>query len=117
VRIEQDSNFGFLFFRLIIALDIIGIIIQLVAGAVGGNAAGAALKDKSLGGTGNSIAGAIGGIVVAQVIHRLTGVAVAPDAAAAASSGLDIGTIIKDLIASGAGGAILTAIIGMIKNR
>jgi hypothetical protein len=117
VRIEQDSNFGFLFFRLIIALDIIGIIIQLVAGAVGGNAAGAALKDKSLGGTGNSIAGAIGGIVVAQVIQRLTGVAVTPDAAAAASSGLDIGTIIKDLIASGAGGAILTAIIGMIKNR
>jgi hypothetical protein len=117
LRIEQDSNFGFLFFREVLALNIIGIIIQLIAGAVGGNAAGAALKDKSLGGTGNSIAGAIGGIVVAQVIQRLTGVAVTPDAAAAASSSLDIGTIIKDLIASGAGGAILTAIIGMIKNR
>jgi hypothetical protein len=40
-----------------------------------------------------------------------------PDAAAATTSGLDIGMIIKDLIASGAGGAILTAIVGAIKNR
>jgi len=98
-------------------MDIIGIIIQLIAGAAGGNGAGAVLKDKSLGTTGNSIAGAVGGIIVAQIIQRLTGVAVAPDAAAAATSGLDIGMIIKELIASGVGGAILTAIVGAIKNR
>ena len=98
-------------------MDIIGLIIQLIAGAAGGNAAGAVLKGKSLGGAGNSIAGAIGGIIVAQIIQRLTGVAVAPDAAAAAASGLDIGMIIKEVIASGAGGAILTAIVGAIKNR
>ena len=34
-------------------MDIVSIIIQLVVGALGGNAAGAALKDKSLGGTGS----------------------------------------------------------------
>ena len=96
---------------------IIGLIIQLIAGAAGGNGAGAVFKDKSLGTTGNSIAGAIGGVVVAQIIQRLTGVAVAPDAAAAVASGLDIGTIIKGVISSGVGGAILTAIVGMIKNR
>jgi hypothetical protein len=56
-------------------------------------------------------------MIVAQIIERLTDVAVAPDAAAATTSGLDIGIIIKDLIASGAGGAILTAIVGAIKNR
>ena len=96
---------------------IIGLIIQLIAGVAGGNGAGAVFKDKSLGTTGNSIAGAIGGVVVAQIIQRLTGVAVAPDAAAAVASGLDIGTIIKGVISSGVGGAILTAIVGMIKNR
>jgi uncharacterized membrane protein YeaQ/YmgE (transglycosylase-associated protein family) len=96
---------------------IIGLIIQLVAGALGGNAAGAVLKDKSLGSTGNSIAGAIGGVILAQIVQRLTGVAVSPDAAAAVTSSLDIGTIIKGLISSGVGGAILTAIVGMIKNR
>ena len=40
---------------------IINLIIQLIAGAVGGNAAGAALKDLDLGKLGNTIAGALGG--------------------------------------------------------
>lgn len=57
-------------------MDIVSIIIQLVVGALGGNAAGAALKDKSLVGTGNSIAGAIGGLVLGQIVERLTGGAV-----------------------------------------
>ena len=96
---------------------IIGLIIQLIAGAAGGNGAGAVLKDKSLGSTGNSIAGAIGGVILAQIVQRLTGVAVSPDAAAAVTSGLDIGSIIKEVISSGIGGAVLTAIVGMVKGR
>ena len=96
---------------------IIGLIIQLIAGAAGGNGAGAVLKDKSLGSTGNSIAGAIGGVILAQIVQRLTGVAVSPDAAAAVTSSLDIGSIIKGVISSGIGGAVLTAIIGMVKGR
>ena len=40
---------------------IIGLIIQLSSGAVGGNVAGAALKQYNLGTLGNSIAGIIGG--------------------------------------------------------
>jgi uncharacterized membrane protein YeaQ/YmgE (transglycosylase-associated protein family) len=96
-------------------MDIVSIIIQLVVGALGGNAAGTALKEKSLGGTGNSIAGAIGGLVLGQIVERLTGGAV--PAEAIASSGLDIGSLITNVISSGAGGAILTAIVAMIKNR
>ena len=41
---------------------IINIVIQLIAGAIGGNAAGVAAKDVSLGTGGNTIAGALGGI-------------------------------------------------------
>jgi hypothetical protein len=41
---------------------IINLIIQLVAGVAGGNAAGAALKNYDLGTLGNTIAGAIGGL-------------------------------------------------------
>ena len=81
----------------------------------GGNAAGKALPKFSLGTTGNSIAGAIGGVILAQIIQRVTGTAVAPDAAAA--SGMDIGTIIKFIITSGIGGGLLAAVVGMIKNR
>ena len=40
---------------------IIGLIIQLISGAVGGNVAGAAMKQYNLGTIGNSIAGLIGG--------------------------------------------------------
>jgi hypothetical protein len=37
---------------------LINLVIQLIAGVVGGNAAGAALKDYNLGNIGNTIAGA-----------------------------------------------------------
>jgi hypothetical protein len=40
---------------------LINLIIQIVAGAIGGNVAGGASKDLSLGTAGNTIAGAIGG--------------------------------------------------------
>ena len=46
---------------------VIGLIIQLISGAVGGNIAGAAMNQYSLGTVGNSIAGLIGGGVGAQI--------------------------------------------------
>lgn len=52
---------------------IIGLIIQLISGAVGGNIAGAAMKQYNLGTIGNSIAGLIGGGVGAQIIGALGG--------------------------------------------
>jgi uncharacterized membrane protein YeaQ/YmgE (transglycosylase-associated protein family) len=42
-------------------MDITNLIIEAVSGAVGGNVAGAALKEKSLGLIGNSLAGVVGG--------------------------------------------------------
>ncbi len=91
--------------------SIINIIIEIVAGAIGGNAAGAAMKNASLGGAGNTIAGAIGGLGGGQllqlVIPMLQG--------AAGGGGLDIGAIIGQVVGGGIGGAILTAIVGAIK--
>jgi hypothetical protein len=88
---------------------IINLIIQIIAGAIGGNAAGSAMKNISLGGTGNSIAGAIGGLGLGQlaglVIPMLQG-----------TGGVDIGSIIGQVVGGGVGGAILTAIVGAIKN-
>jgi uncharacterized membrane protein YeaQ/YmgE (transglycosylase-associated protein family) len=40
---------------------LINLIVQLIAGAVGGNAVGATMKNVDLGTLGNTIAGAIGG--------------------------------------------------------
>ncbi|HEV7283974.1 MULTISPECIES: hypothetical protein [Kaistia] len=91
------------------------LILQVVAGLIGGNAAGAALKERSLGTTGNSIAGGVGGIILGQILQAVMGGA-APDAGAA-MAGMDIGKIVTDIVGGGAGGAILTAIIGMLKNQ
>jgi hypothetical protein len=98
-------------------MDLVTLAIQLIAGVIGGNAAGAAMKEKSLGGAGNSIAGAIGGIILGQIVQRLTAGAVPADTAAAVATNLDIVSIIKDLVGGGIGGALLAAIGGMIKNR
>lgn len=89
------------------------ILIDLVAGAVGGNAAGKSSPKFDLGTIGNTVAGLVGGGVLGQIIQLLL-----PAVTAAAGDGdLSVGGIITHIIGGGAGGAILTAIIGMIKNK
>ncbi len=58
------------------------LIIQLIAGAIGGNAAGALLKRQSLGTLGNSVAGVLGGGLGGQILGMLGGGAAAAGAAA-----------------------------------
>jgi hypothetical protein len=90
---------------------IISLIIQLVAGVVGGNAAGAALKDYNLGGIGNTIAGALGGVGGGQLLQ-----AAIPAIASAAGGNLDVGALLGQIVGGGAGGAILTVIVGLVKS-
>jgi hypothetical protein len=89
------------------------LIVNLIAGALGGVGAGKASPKFDLGTLGNLIAGAVGGGVLGQIVPLLI-----PAVAAAAQSGnLTVGGVITQLISGGAGGAILTIIIGAIKNR
>jgi hypothetical protein len=92
---------------------VVGLIIQLIAGAAGGNIAGSLLKQFDLGVLGNSIAGVIGGGVGAQVIGALLGGGAGADAAA--GGGLDIGSIIGQIVSGGVGGGILMVIVGLVK--
>ena len=88
-------------------MDIIILIINLISGAIGGNLAGAAFKDQSLGTVGNSIAGILGGGIGAAILQAL--------GASTASGGLDFGSLIASIISGGVGGGILMAIIGLIR--
>jgi hypothetical protein len=89
------------------------ILINLIAGAVGGVGAGKASPNFDLGTVGNILAGLVGGGVLGQIVTLLL-----PSVVAAAQSGnLSIGGIISHAVAGGAGGAILTALIGAIKNK
>jgi len=54
-------------------MDITSQIIEAVSGAVGGNVAGAALKEQSLGAIGNSIAGIVGGGVGGTILQTVMG--------------------------------------------
>ena len=87
----------------------LSLIIQLISGIVGGNAAGSVLKEKSLGVLGNSLAGLVGGGIGGQILQALLGVG------AAGGGGLDIGSIITQIAGGGVGGGALMMIIGMIR--
>ncbi len=89
-------------------MDPTTLIMQLIAGAVGGNAGGAAMKNSSLGTVGNSVAGAIGGIGGGTILGSLI-----PALASAAGGGSMVG----NLAASGIGGIVLQIVVGIIKSR
>src|SRR3974377_2197429 len=89
------------------------ILINLIAGALGGVWAGKSSPTFDLGTIGNVISGLVGGGVLGQVVTLAL-----PSVMAAAESGnLSVGGVISQLVAGGAGGAILTAIVGAIKNK
>jgi uncharacterized membrane protein YeaQ/YmgE (transglycosylase-associated protein family) len=90
-------------------MDVTSLIVQLVSGAVGGNAAGAALKKLSLGTVGNSIVGILGGGLGGQILAAL---GMGADGAGA----MDAGSIVSSIAGGGVGGAVLLAIVGAIKN-
>ena len=91
-------------------MDIIGLISNLVGGAIGGNATGAGLKNLSLGTVGNTIAGLVGGALGGYILQGVN---------LFNHLGLADTTIGSLLGLAGTGlvsGGILTAIIGLIKN-
>jgi len=89
---------------------IINLIIQIIAGAIGGNAAGASMEKANLGTAGNTIAGALGGLGGGQILSALI------PAIAGAAGGADLKSIVGQLVGGGVGGAILTIIVGLIKD-
>jgi hypothetical protein len=108
-------------------MDWVGLIVQLIAGAVGGVGTGKAVKSVDLGNAGNIIAGIIGGVGGSAIAGMIPGLemlsafggaaAPAADAAAAATAGgLDIGSLIAQAAGGLVGGGVLTGIVGAIKN-
>jgi hypothetical protein len=89
---------------------LINLIIQIIAGAIGGNATGATMKNLDLGPLGNSLAGAIGGAgggsLLTVLLPMLQG----------AAGNVDIGALVGQAVGGGVSGAVLTAIVGLIKN-
>ncbi|MFT3673484.1 hypothetical protein [Aestuariivirga sp.] len=81
------------------------LILQIVAGGVGGTVGGAAVKTTDMGTLLNAITGAVGGVGAGQLLPILLG--------AASSAGFDIGNV----AASGVGGIVLQVIAGLIRSK
>ena len=88
------------------------LIIQLISGAVGGNFAGNLMKESSLGKMWNYIAGILGGGLGCKVFSML---GLGGVAAAEASTGMDLTSILGSVAGGGVGGGIVMAVIGVIK--
>jgi hypothetical protein len=95
----------------IMSSTLINLIIQLIAGAIGGNATGATMKNLDLGTLGNTIAGALGGAGGGTLLTALL-----PMLQGAAGGNVDIAALAGQAVGGGVAGAIVTAIVGMIKN-
>src|SRR5438046_10124314 len=91
-------------------MDITSLIIEAVSGAVGGNRAGAAMKENSLGTVGNSIAGIHGGGLGGTILHSVMGSAVP------AGGGMDLQSILANVGAGGLGCARLMAVVDRRRN-
>ena len=95
--------------------SMVNLIVSLISGIVGGNIAGAAMPDKSLGALGNSVAGFFGGGIGGYILQAI-GLFSSVAGAGQATTGLDIGQILGNIGGSGVGGAVLMIVVGLIKN-
>jgi hypothetical protein len=90
-------------------MSALGLVVELVAGALAGNGVSSVAKNLNLGTLGNSLVGAIGGAAgtsfLGVVIPALESVGHA-----------DIATLAGQAVGSGVCGAILTAVVAAIRN-
>jgi hypothetical protein len=98
---------------------IIPIIVQLIGGGVGGNVIAQIIKRLDLGPTGNTIAGAVGGLILTWIAGKVPGLDSLVGAVASSTGGaggISPGALAGQGISGLIGGAVLTAIVGAIKN-
>lgn len=84
------------------------LLIGLISGAVGGNAAGGIMKNLNQGTLINSISGIVGGGLGGTILGAL--------GAAPAGGGLDIMSIVTQVAGGGIGGGVVLALVGVVKN-
>jgi uncharacterized membrane protein YeaQ/YmgE (transglycosylase-associated protein family) len=87
--------------------DTVALIIWVIAGVAGGNAAGELLRGNYDLGPGNTVSGAIGGVVGAQILQILI----------PAVRGFDFGPILGQVIGAAASGAVLTVVVAAVRSR
>jgi uncharacterized membrane protein YeaQ/YmgE (transglycosylase-associated protein family) len=100
-------------------MEILSLLITLLSGLAGGHAAAAVAPTVDLGKLGNSISGVLGGGLGAyalQALDLLNKSGVLNHGAEAVAPGFDLGALLAHIGSSGIGGALLTFIVGYLRN-
>lgn len=84
---------------------IVFLILQLVAGAIGGWVVGSLLRQYSLGHAGDAVAGLVGGVVGGWLVP-MVGVAMGTE--------MTVGAVIGQVVTGFIGGGVLMIIVGFI---
>jgi uncharacterized membrane protein YeaQ/YmgE (transglycosylase-associated protein family) len=102
-------------------MDMLNLVLSLLSGAAGGNVAGKALGDKSLGTVGNTVSGLIGGglgdfALKALGVLASSGATATAAATATGDSSFDMTSLLINVGVSALTGGGLTGIVGVIKD-
>jgi uncharacterized membrane protein YeaQ/YmgE (transglycosylase-associated protein family) len=89
-------------------------IVSLISGGAGGNIVGAVINRASMGTTGNSIVGALGGIASGYLLNLLPGSSTASLLSAFGTG--TVGSVLGNVVGGGASGMVLTLVIGLISS-
>ena len=92
-----------------------GLVLQLIAGGVGGSVVGTTLKRYDLGMIGNLLIGIVGGGIVAQIIGAMVGGGEA--SAIVGPEGFDLATLVAQFAAGAFGGGALVLATALIKEN
>ena len=87
-------------------MELLPLIVQGIAGLVGGNVVGALVSRLSAGGLWGSLAGVVGGVLAGQVL-TMPGLTDA--------DGADLSALVADIGTGAAGGAALAALVGLLR--
>ena len=92
------------------------LLIELIAGILGGLGAAALVKEHSFGTIGHMVAGALGGAFSGYFLQTLAGTLVDGAGAANESNSDPVSRVILQALTGLAAGAILTLIVGFVKH-
>jgi hypothetical protein len=93
------------------------LLVQVVSGAIGGHAVGRASNKVDLGPIGNTISGALGGGIGGQILNAVLPSLMGAATAVAPDQGFDVAVWAGQAVGGGVTGAIVTAVVGLIKKR
>jgi len=91
-------------------MDLVSLLVSLISGAIGGNVAGAAMDDKSLGMLGNSLAGILGG-GLGTTLLQMVGIL----GHSGSAGDITLGGILGNVASGGVGGAVLLIVVAILK--